>query len=86
MSHSQDKVKFYCINSFLVHGIVSCSAVVIMAKIQFLTILLTFTCFLGGVASVTDKEFEVYIEPMLNILFNWCRSKYFKKLIDLLID
>ena len=30
-----------------------------MAKIQFLTILLTVTCFLGGVVSVTDKEFEV---------------------------
>ena len=30
-----------------------------MAKIQFLTILLIVTCFLGGVVSVTDKEFEV---------------------------
>ena len=30
-----------------------------MAKIQFLTILLVVTCFLGGVLSVTDKEFEV---------------------------
>ena len=33
--------------------------VVTMAKIQFLTILLAATCFLGGVISVTDKEFEV---------------------------
>ena len=30
-----------------------------MAKIQFLTILLAVTCFLGGVVSVTDKEFDV---------------------------
>ena len=30
-----------------------------MAKIQFLTILLTVTCFLGGIVFVTDKEFEV---------------------------
>ena len=30
-----------------------------MMKIQFLTTLLTVTCFLGGVVSVTDKEFEV---------------------------
>ena len=31
-----------------------------MAKIQFLTILLIVTCFLGGVESVTDKELEVH--------------------------
>ena len=30
-----------------------------MAKIQFLTILLAVTCFLGGVVSVTDKEIKV---------------------------
>ena len=30
-----------------------------MVKIQFLTILLTVTCFLGGVVSVADKEYEV---------------------------
>ena len=30
-----------------------------MAKIQFLTILLTVTCFHGGVVSVTDKELTV---------------------------
>ena len=33
-----------------------------MAKIQFLTILLTVTCFLGSVVSVTHKEFEVCSE------------------------
>ena len=30
-----------------------------MAKVKFLTILLTVTCFLGGLVSVTDNEFEV---------------------------
>ena len=30
-----------------------------MVKIQFLTILLVVTWFLGSVVSVTDKEFEV---------------------------
>ena len=43
-----------------------CTAV-IMAKIQFLTILLVATCFLGGVVSVTDKEFEVSYEFFLNL-------------------
>ena len=33
-----------------------------MARIQFLTILLVLTEFLGGVVSVTDKEFEVCVE------------------------
>ena len=33
--------------------------VVTMVKIQFLTILLVVTCFLGGVVFVTYKEFEV---------------------------
>ena len=33
--------------------------VVTMVKIQFLTILLVVTRFLGGVVSVTDNEFEV---------------------------
>ena len=32
---------------------------VTIAKIQFLTIFLVVTCFLGGVVSVTDKEFAV---------------------------
>ena len=35
-----------------------------MAKIQFLTILLVVTCFLGSVVSVTDKEFEVCSEAI----------------------
>ena len=30
-----------------------------MVKIEFLTILLVVTCFLGGVVSLTDKELEV---------------------------
>ena len=33
---------------------------VTMAKIRFLTILLTATCFLGCVVSATDNEFEVH--------------------------
>ena len=32
---------------------------VTMAKIQFLTILLVVSCFLGSVLSITDKEYEV---------------------------
>ena len=31
-----------------------------MAKIQFLTILLVVTFFLGGVVSATENEFEVH--------------------------
>ena len=38
-----------------------------MAKIHFLTILLVVTCFVGGVVSVTDKEFEVSNELISNI-------------------
>ena len=49
--------------------------IAMMAETNFLTILLTVTCFLGGVVSVTDKEFEVCIEPILNIIFNECMSK-----------
>ena len=42
------------------HYIVSCTCTLVtMAKIQFLTKLFIVTCFLGGVVSVTDKEFEV---------------------------
>ena len=40
-----------------------------MEKIQFLTILLGVTCFLGGVVSVTDKEFEVCTECDLTVMF-----------------
>ena len=52
-----------------------------MAKIQFLTILLTITCFPGGVVSVTDMEFEVcteqnwiimYKSSETNIAINFC--------------
>ena len=42
-----------------------------MAKIQFLTILLTVTCFLGGVVSVTDKEFEVCTECDSTVMFGF---------------
>ena len=64
----ETKIKFYCVNSYLVCYVVTCTCTVIfVAKMQFLTILLTVTCFLGGVVSVTDKEFEVYIVLMLNI-------------------
>ena len=52
--------KFYCINSGLSDHVSTCiCTAVTMAKIEFLTILLTATCFLGCVVSVTDKEFEV---------------------------
>ena len=40
-----------------------------MAKIQFLTILLVVTCFLGGVVSVTDKEFEVRTVHYVSLKF-----------------
>ena len=46
---------FYC-NKFVVSKVVACTRTV---KKQILTILLVVTCFLGGVVSVTDKEFEV---------------------------
>ena len=48
-----------------------------MAKIQFLTILLVVTCFLGGVVSVTDKEFKVSDVFMKILLreFIKCTSK-----------
>ena len=48
-----------------------------MATIQFLTILLTVTCFLGGVVSVTDKEFEVCDEHMnvVRICYLYCWKK-----------
>ena len=44
-----------------------------MAKMQFLIILLAVACFLGGVISVTDKEFEVRtvlytsVSPRINL-------------------
>ena len=48
-----------------------------MANIQFLTILLVVTCFLGGVVSVTDKEFEVCTVLYLNLAFNLITVTYF---------
>ena len=48
-----------------------------MAKIQFLTILLLVTCFLGDVLSVTDSEFKVSNVFMKILLreFIKCTSK-----------
>ena len=60
---SRRKIKFNCyLNYSLYHHVSTCTCTVVtMAKIQFLTILLTVTCFLGGVVSVTDKVFEVSV-------------------------
>ena len=55
---NKDKVLLYKFMSIPPRINCTCT-VVTMAKIQFLTILLTVTCFLGGVVSVTDKELEV---------------------------
>ena len=55
-----------------------------MVKIQFLTILLVVTSFLGGVVSITDKEFQVsdvFMKILLRkIVFVGCFRKlsYFK--------
>ena len=38
-----------------------------MTDMWFLTILLVVTCVLGGVVSVTDKEFEVHIRLYLRL-------------------
>ena len=57
------KIKLYCINWHPIHHVSTCTCTAVtMVRIQFLTILLTVTCFLGGVVSVTDKEFEVCTE------------------------
>ena len=40
-----------------------------MVKIQFLTILLVVTCFLGDVVSVTDKELEVSTVHCSKVMF-----------------
>ena len=48
-----------------------------MAKIQFLIKFLVVTCFLGGVASVTDKEFEVFILLFLRCTLNLIEVRYF---------
>ena len=46
---------------------------VTMTKIEFLTILLVVTCLLGGVVSVTDKEFEVgtVLSSNNNVFRDW---------------
>ena len=41
-----------------------------MAKIQFLTILLIVTCFLGRVVSVTDMEIEVSVVHKNIVMLN----------------
>ena len=56
-------VMYRSINECLIHHVSTCTCIAVtMAKIQFLTILLTVTCFLGGVVSVTGMELEVYNE------------------------
>ena len=55
-------------NYISVHFIHCAVKVVTMAQIQFLTILLVATYFLGGVVSVTDKEFEVFSECILLVV------------------
>ena len=43
-----------------------------MAKIQFLTILLGVTCFLGSVVSATDKEIEVCSVHVRVVMLKMC--------------
>ena len=57
-------VKFACTMTGVLfsgeHICVTCTCTVVtMVRLQFLTILLTVTCFLGVVVSITDKEFQV---------------------------
>ena len=55
-----------------------------MAKIQFLTILLTVTCFLGGVVSVTNKEFDVcdvFFSKSVNILSIYVKFRVKDKIL-----
>ena len=63
-SHETDKVLLYKLMFGSLRRNVNLY-IAMMAKTYFLTILLTVTCFLGGVVSVTDKEFEVCIEPIV---------------------
>ena len=59
MFNSQEKdLLLYELQLYHHVSICTCTTVT-MANIQFLTILLVVTCFLVGVVSVTDKEFEV---------------------------
>ena len=74
MFYSQGKkIKFNCINYCLCHHVSTCTCTAVtavtMAKIQFLTILVVVTCFLGGVVSATDKKFEVRTEHYLTLKF-----------------
>ena len=52
-----------------------------MEMTQFLTILLVVPCLLGGVVSVTDKEFEVHTEDLnvfhLDVLYLYSYEKVF---------
>ena len=48
-------------------------------KIQFLTILLVVTCFLGGVVSVTDKEFEVHTEYIQSVILDYKKFTIIRK-------
>ena len=58
-SQQKDNVSLYNL-TIGYHHVATCTCTAVtMAKIQFLTILLTVTCFLGSVVSVTDKEFDV---------------------------
>ena len=60
------KVTFYCINWCLYHHVSTCTCTAVtMAKIQCITV----TCFLGGVVSVTDKEFEVRAAHDWTVIF-----------------
>ena len=63
------RIKSHCINQCLYHHVSTCTCTAVtMAKIQFLTILLVVTCFLGGVISITDKEFEVCAEYIQSVI------------------
>ena len=60
-----------------------------MAKILLLTILLSVSCLLNRVVSVTDKEFEVCIVlilyMMLQLIFNQFKIDLQLKLIEVVI-
>ena len=56
-------------NYVCVHHVSTCTCTAVtMVKIQLLTILLTVTCFLGGVVSITDKELEVHTEYIQSVI------------------
>ena len=71
------KVTSSCINYSLYQHVSTCTGTTVtMAKIQFLTILLVVTCFLGGVVSVTDNDFEVRTECFWKVMFFRLFTKY----------